>query len=75
MPIPPVRRLMRVNCRTLIAVEFESRRDCPAVAKWHNWQIPIPATLYKEKWLKLQDVSAEIRASIEANEAQLETKE
>ena len=34
-----------------------------------------PVTLYKEQWLKLLDMSAEIRAFIEANEAQLKTKE
>ena len=34
-----------------------------------------PVTLYKEQWLKLLDVSAEIRAFIAENEAQLKTKE
>ena len=34
-----------------------------------------PVTLYKEQWLKLLDMSAEIRAFIAANEAQLKTKE
>ena len=33
-----------------------------------------PVTLYKEQWLKLLDMSAEIRAFIAANEAQLKTK-
>ena len=32
-------------------------------------------TLYKEQWLKLLDMSAEIRAFIAENEAQLKTKE
>jgi len=32
-------------------------------------------TLYKEQWLKLLDVAAEIRAFIAANEAQLKAKE
>ncbi len=35
----------------------------------------VPVTLYKEQWLKLLDMSAEIRAFIAANEAQLKTKE
>jgi hypothetical protein len=34
-----------------------------------------PITLYKEQWLKLLDLSAEIRAFIAANEGQLKTKE
>ncbi len=34
-----------------------------------------PVTLYKEQWLKLLDMSDEIRAFITANEAQLKTKE
>ena len=34
-----------------------------------------PVTLYKEQWLRLLDMSAEIRAFIAANEAQLKTKE
>ncbi len=34
-----------------------------------------PITLYKEQWLKLLDMSAEIRAFIAANESQLKTKE
>ena len=34
-----------------------------------------PVTLYKEQWLKLLDMSVEIRAFIAANEAQLKTKE
>jgi hypothetical protein len=34
-----------------------------------------PVTLYKEQWLKLLDMSAEIRAFIAANEAQLKAKE
>jgi hypothetical protein len=34
-----------------------------------------PVTLYKEQWLKLLDMSADIRAFIAANEAQLKTKE
>lgn len=33
-----------------------------------------PVTLYKEQWLKLLDMSAEIRAFIAANEAQLKKK-
>jgi hypothetical protein len=33
-----------------------------------------PVTLYKEQWLKLLDMSAEIRAFIEANDARLKTK-
>jgi len=33
-----------------------------------------PVTLYKEQWLKLLDMSADIRAFISANEAQLKTK-
>jgi hypothetical protein len=33
-----------------------------------------PVTLYKEQWLKLLDMSADIRAFIAANEAQLKTK-
>jgi hypothetical protein len=31
-------------------------------------------TLYKEQWLKLLDMSADIRAFIAANEAQLKRK-
>ena len=34
-----------------------------------------PVTLYKEQWLKLLDMSAEIHAFITANETQLKTKE
>jgi len=34
-----------------------------------------PVTLYKEQWLKLLDMSAEIRAFIAANEEQLKTKD
>ena len=34
-----------------------------------------PVTLYKEQWLKLLDMSADIGAFIAANEAQLKSKE
>src|SRR5215813_12620796 len=34
-----------------------------------------PVTLYKEQWLKLLDMSNDIRAFIAANEAQLKAKE
>ena len=34
-----------------------------------------PVTLYKEKWLKLLDLSDDIRAFIAANEAQLKAKD
>jgi hypothetical protein len=34
-----------------------------------------PVTLYKEQWLKLLDMSADIREFIAANEAQLKSKE
>jgi hypothetical protein len=34
-----------------------------------------PVTLYKEQWLKLLDMSDEIRTFIAANEPQLKTKE
>jgi hypothetical protein len=34
-----------------------------------------PVTLYKEQWLKLLDMSADIRAFIAANETQLKTKD
>jgi hypothetical protein len=34
-----------------------------------------PVTLYKEQWLKLLDMSAEIRAFIAENESQLKSKE
>ena len=33
-----------------------------------------PVTLYREQWLKLLDMSDEIRAFIAANEAKLKTK-
>ena len=33
-----------------------------------------PVTLYKEQWLKLMDMSGEIRTFIAANDAQLKTK-
>jgi hypothetical protein len=33
-----------------------------------------PVTLYKEQWLKLLDMSDDIRAFIAANEAQLKAK-
>ncbi len=33
-----------------------------------------PVTLYKEQWLKLLDLSDDIRAFIAANEARLKTK-
>lgn len=34
-----------------------------------------PVTLYKEQWLKLLDLSAEIRAFIAAHEAELKSKD
>ncbi len=34
-----------------------------------------PVTLYKEQWLRLLDMSSEIRAFIAANETQLKTKD
>jgi hypothetical protein len=34
-----------------------------------------PVTLYREQWLKLLDMSDDIRAFIAANEAQLKTKQ
>ncbi|HEY7248774.1 MAG TPA: hypothetical protein VH678_33330 [Xanthobacteraceae bacterium] len=34
-----------------------------------------PVTLYKEQWLKLLEMSAEIRAFIAANQSQLKAKE
>jgi hypothetical protein len=34
-----------------------------------------PVTLYKEQWLRLLDMSVDIRAFIAANEAQLKTKD
>jgi hypothetical protein len=34
-----------------------------------------PVTLYKEQWLRLLDMSAEIRDFIAANETQLKSKE
>ena len=34
-----------------------------------------PVTLFKEQWLKLLDMAAEIRAFIAANESQLKAKE
>jgi hypothetical protein len=34
-----------------------------------------PVTLYKEQWLKLLDMSDDIRAFIAANEAQLKVKD
>ena len=34
-----------------------------------------PVTLYKEQWLKLLDMSADIRAFIDANEAKLKAKD
>ncbi len=34
-----------------------------------------PVTLYTEQWLKLLDMSADIRAFIATNEAQLKTKD
>jgi hypothetical protein len=34
-----------------------------------------PVTLYKEQWLKLLDMSDDVRAFIAANEAQLKSKE
>jgi hypothetical protein len=34
-----------------------------------------PVTLYKEQWLKLLEMSAEIRAFIAANEAHLKKKQ
>ena len=33
-----------------------------------------PVTLYKEQWLKLLDMAADIRSFIAANEAKLKTK-
>jgi len=34
-----------------------------------------PVTLYNEQWLRLLDMSADIRAFIAANEAQLKSKD
>ena len=34
-----------------------------------------PVTLYKEQWLKLLDMSADIRAFIAANDAQLKDRD
>jgi hypothetical protein len=34
-----------------------------------------PVTLYKEQWLKLLDMSTDIRAFIAANQSQLKTKD
>ena len=34
-----------------------------------------PVTLYKEQWLRLLDMSAEIRTFIAANEARLKTRD
>jgi hypothetical protein len=34
-----------------------------------------PVTLYKEQWLKLLDMAADIRAFIATNEAQLKAKD
>lgn len=34
-----------------------------------------PVTLYKEQWLRLLDMSADIRAFIAANQAQLKSKD
>jgi hypothetical protein len=34
-----------------------------------------PVTLYKEQWMKLLDMSDDIRAFISANESQLKAKE
>lgn len=34
-----------------------------------------PVTLYKEQWLRLLDMSSDIRAFIAANEAQLKAKD
>jgi hypothetical protein len=34
-----------------------------------------PVTLYKEQWIKLLEMSDDIRAFIVANEGQLKTKE
>jgi hypothetical protein len=34
-----------------------------------------PVTLYKEQWLKLLDMSEDIRAFIQANDGQLKAKE
>jgi hypothetical protein len=34
-----------------------------------------PVTLYKEQWKKLLDMSDQIRAFMDANDAQLKTKE
>jgi hypothetical protein len=34
-----------------------------------------PVTLYKEQWLKLLDMSDDIRAFIQANDSQLKAKE
>lgn len=34
-----------------------------------------PVTLYKEQWNKLLDMQADIRAFIQANDAQLKTKD
>ena len=45
----------------------------PALSVYGMGRFPI--TLYKEQWLKLLDLSEEIRAFIAANDSQLKTKE
>jgi ABC-type nitrate/sulfonate/bicarbonate transport system substrate-binding protein len=50
-----------------------ARRACREFAIYGMRRFPV--TLYKEQWLKLLDMSADIRAFIAANEAQLKTKD
>ena len=39
------------------------------------WRRCFPVILYKEQWLKLLDMSSDIRAFIAANEAKLKAKD
>jgi hypothetical protein len=50
----------------------EGERKGSPLGLWHG---PLSRDLYKEQWLKLLDMSDQIRAFIAANEAQLKAKD
>jgi hypothetical protein len=51
---------------------LEGQRKGSSLGLWHG---ALSVTLYKEQWLKLLDMSDDIRAFIAANESQLKAKD
>jgi len=59
--------------KTLLSKREGRPADKGAVSIYGMGRFPV--TLYKEQWLKLLDMSADIRAFIAANEAKLKAEE